>query len=137
MNFSDRINVYTFNDEIEMGLFNVDGIGTFLYVSDKGKEEQYYKELKIDKDKNDLIKWVIFYLKKFRININSNIEEYSEIIINLSKEISGEKNKFFLSLDDRDIPHTMIDMSLSKLGVKEIMKDPENSRIWIIKFYLE
>ena len=126
MDFTSKLQLYKLAEEVEFGLFNLDGIGDFLYINDISKNEKHYQYLS-DKDKGiDLIKWLIHYVKKVNINMNTYLVEYTNILISLIEDSKCEKNRYFLSL---------IDLSLKKLGVKEILKDPENSRIWIINFY--
>lgn len=135
MDFTSKLQLYKLAEEVEFGLFNLDGIGDFLYINDIPKNEKHYQYLS-DKDKGiDLIKWLIHYVKKVNINMNTYLVEYTNILISLIEDSKSERNRYFLSLIDRTIPKSLIDLSLKKLGVKEILKDPENSRIWIINFY--
>lgn len=135
MDFTSKLQLYKLAEEVEFGLFNLDGIGDFLYINDIHKNEKHYQYLSDQNKGIDLIKWLIHYVKKASINMNTYLVEYTNILISLIEDSKTEKNRHFLSLIDRTIPKSLIDLSLKKLGVKEILKDPENSRIWIINFY--
>lgn len=132
MDIGEKLSLYKIGEEIQFGLFYLDGIGEFLYIKDIPKNEIVYKSITLKRNL-DLVKWINFYVKKVRVDINTYLEDYSNVIIKLIEEKDRE-NKFFLSLTDRYVPKEIIDLSLTKLGIKEILKDPSDSRIWIINF---
>lgn len=136
MDFTEKLNLYKISDELELGLFNLDGIGEFLYVKDVPKNEKFYKSISIKRNM-DLLKWVKFYVRKLRINVNTYLDDYSSALLKLFEE-GDDVNRYFLSLSSY-MPDELIDLALYRLGIKEIIKDPENSRIWIINFnpYIE
>ena len=136
----EKINLFDLKDILRAGIFSLQDNGNYIMVKDMNKKsnlfgKEYYYDLKdefsLDTILSDSVKKIISRPE----DVFTNLKEYSKFLHDMIDDYKEPRNRYFLSLSEKNMPKELEALAMKSLRIKSIHDDPDDAYVLIITFY--